>query len=134
MMLPRLKKWNIRLENECDPSMVLRNDRMLSKEAILCILDNAISHSGCSVIRVYGEADEGRTMLHIADNGCGIKEKEAHLIFTPFYRVEQTIGQGNGLGLSTCASMMKENQGSVELCQSQEGGAHFVLTFVKLLL
>lgn len=134
MMLPRLKKWNIRLENECDPVLVLQNDRMLSKEAILCILDNAISHSGCSVICVYGEADGDRTMLHIADNGCGIKGKEAHLIFTPFYRVEQTIGQGNGLGLSTCASMMKENQGSVELCQSQEGGAHFVLTFVKLLL
>lgn len=134
MLLPRLKKWEIRLENQCDAAIELRNDRMLSKEAILCILDNAISHSGCSLIRIYAETGEGKTRLHIADNGCGIKEKEAGMIFTPFYRVEKTIGQGNGLGLSTCASMMQQNQGSVELGQGQSGGAEFVLTFVKLLL
>lgn len=134
MLLPRLKKWKIRLENRCDASIELRNDRMLAKEAVLCILDNAISHSSCSLIRLYAETDGGKTRLHIADNGCGIEEKEAELIFTPFYRVEKTIGQGNGLGLSACASLMQQNQGSVELARGEGRGADFILTFVKLLL
>ncbi len=128
LLLPRLNKWNIELENQCGESIVLRNDRMLAKEAILCILDNAISHSGCSRIRVYAEALEEKTLLHIVDNGCGIRQKEAKLIFTPFYRVEKTIGQGNGLGLSTCATMMKQNQGSVELLESAVRGT---ISFVE---
>ncbi|MEY8337167.1 HAMP domain-containing sensor histidine kinase [Lachnospiraceae bacterium 62-35] len=134
MLRPRLKKWNITLENNCESGLILRNDRMLSKEAILSILDNAISHSGCDTIRLYAHTEEDKTMLHIIDNGCGIRKEEAGLIFNPFYRSARTMGQGNGLGLSVCTTMMKQNHGTVEVKTGPEGGAEFILTFRKLQL
>ena len=48
----------------------------------------------------------------VTDTGCGISHRLIEKIFDPFYTTS-TVGQGTGLGLSLCYSIVKQHQGSI---------------------
>jgi two-component system cell cycle sensor histidine kinase/response regulator CckA len=65
-------------------------------------------------------------VLQFEDTGCGISEEEIDNIFSPFYT---TKPNGNGIGLSTIVSMLKEVSGGIK-CQSKLNiGTKFDLYF-----
>jgi signal transduction histidine kinase len=72
-----------------------------------------------SKIRVRTERDEGRVILRIRDNGCGIPRERLREVFTPFYSTKEA-GKGTGLGLSICRRIMEESGGSIAV-ESVEG-------------
>ncbi len=54
-------------------------------------------------------------VLRFEDTGCGICNDDLTKIFTPFYT---TKTNGNGIGLSTIASLLKDISGNIE-CKSE---------------
>jgi PAS domain S-box-containing protein len=65
-------------------------------------------------------------MVHfdIRDSGCGINEEDLKMIFTPFFSTKgehsredspQQRLKGVGLGLSVCATIIKQHQGHIEV-------------------
>lgn len=55
--------------------------------------------------------------LDVMDHGCGISDDKMEDIFTAFYTTKDT---GNGLGLATCLSVVREHGGQIDV-ESEEG-------------
>jgi len=63
--------------------------------------------------------DQSDVRVQVTDTGCGISPKEIGKIFDPFYTTS-TVGQGTGLGLSLCYSIVKQHNGTIDV-ESVEG-------------
>jgi len=62
--------------------------------------------------------------VSIADTGTGIPSKLLKRIFDPFFTTKQ---KGNGLGLSTCYSIMQKHDGCIEVESELDKGSIFHL-------
>ena len=63
--------------------------------------------------------------LHVADNGDGVAEEIREKIFEDFFTTKPA-GVGTGLGLSMCATIIKDHGGSIIVKDDEElGGALF---------
>ena len=80
---------------------------------------NAMPTGGILGIDVKMNHSEVR--VQVTDNGCGISPREIGKIFDPFYTTS-IVGQGTGLGLSLCYSIVKQHRGTINV-ESVEGRA-----------
>ncbi len=71
----------------------------------------------------YGENE---AWVRIADTGQGISPQDLDKIFDPFYTTAP-VGQGSGLGLSICYSIVKQHLGAIEVDSSRGAGATFTV-------
>ena len=78
---------------------------------------NAMPAGGRMEIDV--KMDHSEVRVQITDTGCGIAQGEIEKIFDPFYTTS-IVGQGTGLGLSLCYSIVKQHRGTIDV-ESQEG-------------
>lgn len=62
------------------------------------------------VIRILGETDGGRLRVRVVDNGVGMDQATLGRIFDPFFTTRD-VGQGMGLGLSICHTIIGNHQG-----------------------
>lgn len=60
-------------------------------------------------------------LIEIKDNGCGISEADLTKVFTPFYTTKET-GQGTGLGLSVCYSIIQGHGGDIDITSEENAG------------
>jgi two-component system, NtrC family, sensor kinase len=68
-----------------------------------------------------------RVTVRIADNGCGISEKQRQLLFDPFFTTKP-VGQGTGLGLSISYQIVVDKHHGQLTCTSTVGqGSEFVI-------
>jgi two-component system, NtrC family, nitrogen regulation sensor histidine kinase NtrY len=68
----------------------------------------------------------GRTIIDVADNGCGIKPDILDKIFMPFFTSKR---EGNGIGLSLSRQMMYLHKGNITVKSKQDEGSIFTLVF-----
>jgi two-component system NtrC family sensor kinase len=94
------------------------------------ILTNAAQAiEGEGTIRISVECDDDDKMLvvTISDSGPGISEEELKRIYEPFYTTKE-VGEGTGLGLWICESIVRAHGGTME-CTSEAGkGATFIVS------
>jgi C4-dicarboxylate-specific signal transduction histidine kinase len=70
-------------------------------------------------------ADEGdAVVIEVADNGPGVPSEERERIFEPF-RTTKGVGDGTGLGLFVCRSIVHAWSGTVTVDDRPGGGARF---------
>lgn len=70
-------------------------------------------------IAVNAQAEDGRLVVRVRDNGCGIAADKLTRIFDPFYTTGE-VGQGTGLGLSISHSIINSHGGTLTV-RSEEG-------------
>lgn len=97
---------------------------------VLNLLDNAARHTplgACIELRVHRVGEEA--VLEVADDGDGIPPGLREQIFDRFVRGEgpadTAVGPGSGLGLAIVRSVADSHGGTVELGESESGGARF---------
>lgn len=91
------------------------------QQVLLNLLFNAAdaSKNGDGVIRVITEnaraqQGDGRVLMRVVDNGCGIEPDNLERVFDPFFTTKPA-GSGVGLGLSLCQSIVLTNQGTIRV-------------------
>jgi len=77
------------------------------------------------------ENERDLIQIKITDSGIGIKENNFSNIFKPFYTTKP-IGEGIGLGLYTCKTIIEEHGGRIEF-QSENNITTFTVTLPILL-
>lgn len=73
------------------------------------------------------EVDRSDVRVQVTDTGCGIAQGEIEKIFDPFYTTS-VAGQGTGLGLSLCYSIVKQHRGTIEVESVKGRGSVFTVT------
>lgn len=97
----------------------------LLKEALKNLLENAIIHSGGTQIEVRVNKHSRKVEVQVTDDGSGIPEKWEDKIFTHGFARGETAG--SGIGLYLVKRIIDTYDGSVDVGESQWGGACFTL-------
>ncbi len=79
-------------------------------------------------ITFEASAAQDTVLLVMRDTGPGIPDHLREKVFEPFFTTKEE-GEGTGLGLSLCREILLQQQASIQLMQTSDAGAVFVLTF-----
>jgi signal transduction histidine kinase len=112
---------DLRVEVAGEDVRVLVDEQHLA-QVLLNLLINA-SQAGATQVVMRTERIGKRALIHVVDNGPGVKAEIREQLFRPFVTTKQ---RGAGLGLSGSRRMMRDNGGDVVLRES-ESGAHLVV-------
>lgn len=99
-VMPALDK-GIDLGYEAEGDATILGNAFLLRELMKNLIDNALRYTpsgGRVTCRVMGRYPT--VMLEIEDDGIGISEEHAELVFERFYRVDDAATEGSGLGLA----------------------------------
>lgn len=135
LMKNQADEEGIILEVKTDPeSLELTADPHLTEQVLINLVKNAIrvlSGKKGGKVRLKGEiAESGRVVLHVSDNGPGVKKSMSEKIFIPFYTVSgDGKTKGSGIGLSLSRQIMRLHGGSLILDSEKGKGSTFTMRF-----
>lgn len=105
----------------------LRTDAPLLRQVVLNLMTNALhAVSEGGRIEASARADNGFLEISIKDNGCGIAPENIEKIFNPFFTTKPP-GQGTGLGLSMCHTLVTGMKGEICVDSKPGQGATFIV-------
>jgi PAS domain S-box-containing protein len=115
----RLRKFEVTIEilgldQECS---VYGNDLEL-EQVFINLINNSIDAvkelpERWIKIEVTSSKD-GPILIKVFDSGPGVPEALRTRVFEPFFTTKK-VGEGNGLGLALCHSILQDHQGSIEI-------------------
>lgn len=130
-LMPQIKKKNLSVSVSCSGKMT--GNKMLIGRALSNLVENAIKYTPSSgSISISDNTDGQVLMIHIADTGGGIPDKDKAHIFEPFYRVDESRSRsiaGSGLGLSIVQTIAQKHNGAVSVHDHTPCGTVFTLSF-----
>ena len=100
-------------------------DQRRTRRVLRNIIANA-TRFAASHIQLNAVINDGDLLIHIDDDGPGIREEDRARIFEPFFR-SATNGGSAGLGLALVYHFLTSVGGHVTVTDSPLGGARFVL-------
>jgi len=125
-VLAEERRQSIRVETA--DGVTAAADRLVLREAITNIVDNAIKYSPPdSTIVVSVSRQQRRAVIAVADEGPGIPAEHRQRVFDRFYRIDEGRSRqtgGTGLGLAIAKWAVEANGGTIEL-DGQGRGATF---------
>jgi two-component system, OmpR family, sensor histidine kinase PrrB len=94
------------------------------------LVENAARHGHPGGrIRVTLSPAQSGALLTVDDDGPGIPEADRERIFEPFARLQDTNGDGSGLGLALVEQQARHHGAHIEVGDSPLGGARFSVRF-----
>jgi len=127
----RLKKNpNVFLQPELDHGLPwIYGDEAQLKQVILNLVTNALDAVGASGrINVRTSiASKGQVSLVVEDDGSGIPQEYLDKLFDPFFTTKPA-GQGTGIGLSTCYTIVQSHGGQIFVCSEEGEGTSLCVT------
>lgn len=117
----------IRVTTVLEPLPPIMADSEQIQQVIINMMTNSIQSiitNGEIIIRTTAEKDNIK--ISITDNGCGIPQENIGKIFDPFFTTKK-LGEGTGLGLSTCYGIIKQHNGSIDVKSEVGTGTTFII-------
>jgi two-component system sensor histidine kinase TctE len=103
------------------PAMV-RGNPVLLRELAKNLIDNALRYTpsgGHVTCRVT--TNEVVCLLEVEDDGVGITEEQAEMVFERFYRVDDATTEGSGLGLAIVQEIAAQHESTATLRPNPTG-------------
>ncbi|WP_096333267.1 ATP-binding protein [Nannocystis exedens] len=111
---------NVRILRSGLQAAMVVGDADQLEQVLLNLLSNAVdAMPRGGRIRIRLDREDGRVVVEIADEGCGIAPEILDRIFDPFFSTKD-IGKGTGLGLAISYGIIKDHGGDI-LVRSQPG-------------
>jgi two-component system sensor histidine kinase TctE len=103
-------------------NMSINGDALILRELLANLLDNAIRYTpphGKVTVAVAEEND--RVVLTVEDNGSGIPAEERSQIFERFHRLQDSHGDGCGLGLAIVREIALAHLAEITVSEGADG-------------
>jgi len=120
----RLVTLERRFEEDCAPAR--GSSARLAQVVLNLLLNAADAIDGEGTIRLEVASDDEWVTLVVQDTGPGIPEDVLPHIFEPFVTTKPT-GEGTGLGLAVCHTLIERMGGTLTATNPPEGGARFAV-------
>lgn len=118
-----LKQQDINLKLEGEEKTV--EGGTLLEDLFSNLIENSIQHSNCSKIKIKIHSEKDECIITVEDDGKGIKDEEKDRIFEKGYNYGE--GGGTGLGMYIVKEVVDNYNGSIDVYDSETGGARFDL-------
>jgi heavy metal sensor kinase len=123
---------NQRLAVDAADGVWVTADRLVLREAITNVVDNAIKYSPqASTIDIRVQAESRQALLRVEDSGPGIAAEYRERIFDRFFRVDEGRSResgGTGLGLAIAKWAVEVNGGHISVEGGANGGSVFQIS------
>jgi signal transduction histidine kinase len=124
-----------RISIEGAEGLSVRADRLVLREAITNVIDNAIKYSPTGVsIAVSILADGDQAVVEVTDQGPGVAAEHRERIFDRFFRVDTARSRdagGTGLGLAIAKWAVEINGGSIRVDAGATSGSVFRISLPR---
>lgn len=127
----KIEKIAIRALFPKDPLFVSGVASLLQQVFMNLLLNGIQAMPDGGKLGVSLRSDNGEVLVHIKDSGAGIPHGDMDKIFDPFYTTSP-VGQGTGLGLSLCYSILKQHFGSIEVHSVKGRGTGFTVRLAQI--
>src|SRR6056297_451835 len=108
-----------------EPDPWIYVDPLRFEQAVINLLRNAAQEEAIIRVRItWHEAPTREVIFMIEDNGPGIPEGIKPKIFEPFFSTRKN-GDNTGMGLSVVHGIIKEHEGTIQVVDTELGGAGF---------
>lgn len=124
------KNIKMLIKKGCEAPLNVYADKEKIRQVFINLVDNAIKygkHNGNIIFSAY-KADEGKVLIEISDDGCGISEEHLPRIFERFYRTDLARSRkegGSGLGLSICKHIIEAHNEHIHVRSTPDVGTTF---------
>ncbi|WP_028101672.1 two-component system sensor histidine kinase CreC [Pseudoduganella violaceinigra] len=125
----RLAARKLELEISADPTLELRGDALLLRQALGNLLDNAIGFAPPgSTLKLAASRSDGHAAISVSDAGPGIPAYAEARLFERFYSLPRPDGaKSTGLGLPFVREVASLHGGSAQVANGEGGGCRAVL-------
>lgn len=124
---PRALSAGIDLGYEGEDALTVAGDKLLLREALNNLIDNALRYAGQGAkVTLRAEIRDGLCVLEVEDNGPGLTQENREHVFERFWRASELPG-GCGLGLSIVAEIAKRHGGHTYAIAVTPQGLHIKL-------
>ncbi|MFK7987682.1 MAG: sensor histidine kinase [Sandaracinaceae bacterium] len=113
-----------RFVDPCPPAVGAAS--RLAQVVLNLLLNAADAMDSEGTIRLEVSADDTHVELAVSDTGPGIDPAIADHLFDPFVTTKPA-GEGTGLGLAVCHTLVEQLGGSLDAENAEEGGARFTV-------
>ncbi len=120
---------------ESDALPVVWGDWMQLTMLLQELLVNAIKYRKPGmppVIRLSAEDDGGDIRILVRDNGIGFEARHKRAVFRPYHQLQSHAkGEGSGIGLASCAKIVKLHGGTIGVDPVEDHGSTFYFTLPR---
>lgn len=104
-------------------------DAQRIEQVLVNLLTNAVRYSPLSkLVEIFLEVKDNQATISVRDQGPGIPEDKFELIFSRFYRMQESGTQGLGLGLFLCSEIIQRHGGKIWVESKLGEGSTFRFT------
>ena len=115
----------------CEPGLHVKANAPLLEQAVVNLLDNAISYSNANgTVWLTARQENGAVRIDVRDEGIGIAPEHVPRIFERFYRTDKARDRasgGTGLGLAIVKHIAQIHDGQVGVTTEVGKGSTFSL-------
>lgn len=121
----RVSMKKIKIDNRIKDLPPVMVDPLQIEQVLMNLLINA-NHAmpDGGKITLSAETRDGFAVTHVTDTGTGISEENLQRIFDPFFTTKME-GEGTGLGLAVCNSIIEHNGGALRVRSKLKKGTTF---------
>ncbi|MEX2015964.1 MAG: ATP-binding protein [Candidatus Hydrogenedentales bacterium] len=131
------REKSIQLNIECDDSLRASINGPLLDQALVNLIQNAITYSEAGKsVHVEGAREDVHLIIRVRDEGCGIEAHYLPRIFERFYRVDKARSRshgGTGLGLAIVKHIVNVHRGEVSVTSEVGVGSTFTIALPRVL-
>ena len=121
------QKKHIAISMDAPDTIMLRADQDKIERICYNLLSNALKYtSEGGEISLTAKEENGRVMISVADNGCGISSDELPYIFDRFYQAKNA-GRGTGIGLAIVKAFTELHHGEISATSVEGKGSTFTI-------